>query len=96
MQHYFTIFLTEPHKYQLWVYIYQARDLVAKDDSGMNGKHPRRINCTVILLIIWYGFVLCPFFSFMFSIKLHVRCPPIFSSRDAYYNTDSIKQTTEI
>lgn len=27
----------EPHKYQLWAYIYQARDLLAMDESGMNG-----------------------------------------------------------
>ena len=32
------ILLLEPHRYQLWVYIYQARDLLAFDDSGMNGK----------------------------------------------------------
>lgn len=31
-------FFVEPHKYQLWVYIYQARDLIAKDESGMNGR----------------------------------------------------------
>ena len=28
----------EPHKYQLWAYIYQARDLLAMDESGMNGE----------------------------------------------------------
>ena len=33
-----TFFFVEPHKYQLWVYIYQARDLIAKDESGMNGR----------------------------------------------------------
>ena len=32
------VFFVEPHKYQLWVYIYQARDLIAKDESGMNGR----------------------------------------------------------
>lgn len=32
------LFFVEPHKYQLWVYIYQARDLIAKDESGMNGR----------------------------------------------------------
>ena len=30
--------ISEPHKYQLWVYVYQARDLIAKDESGMNGR----------------------------------------------------------
>ena len=30
-------FSIEPHKYQLWAYIYQARDLLAMDESGMNG-----------------------------------------------------------
>ena len=36
MLHYFLYI--EPHKYQLWAYIYQARDLLAMDESGMNGK----------------------------------------------------------
>lgn len=36
------IFFTEPHKYQLWAYIYQARDLLAMDESGMNGKNALR------------------------------------------------------
>ncbi|KAL9983681.1 hypothetical protein ACROYT_G005897 [Oculina patagonica] len=31
----------KPHKYQLWVYVYQARDLVAKDESGMNDPYAR-------------------------------------------------------
>ena len=35
------LFFVEPHKYQLWVYIYQARDLIAKDESGMNGRCSR-------------------------------------------------------
>ena len=28
----------EPHKYQLRVYIYQARDVMAKDSEGVSGK----------------------------------------------------------
>ena len=28
----------EPHKFQLWAYVYQARDLHASDDTGTNGK----------------------------------------------------------
>lgn len=32
------LYFPEPHKFQLWTYIFQARDLVAKDDSGMNGE----------------------------------------------------------
>lgn len=36
--------ISEPHKYQLWVYIYQARDLIAKDESGMNGKCPEDVS----------------------------------------------------
>ena len=35
---YLFLFLIEPHKYQLWAYIYQARDLLAMDESGMNGE----------------------------------------------------------
>ncbi|XP_022792929.1 myoferlin-like isoform X4 [Stylophora pistillata] len=31
----------KPHKYQLWVYLYQARDLIAKDDNGMNDPYAR-------------------------------------------------------
>lgn len=31
----------KPHKYQLWVYVYQARDLVAKDETGMNDPYAR-------------------------------------------------------
>lgn len=31
----------KPHKYQLWAYIYQARDLIAKDESGMNDPYAR-------------------------------------------------------
>lgn len=31
----------KPHKYQLWVYVYQARDLIAKDESGMNDPYAR-------------------------------------------------------
>ncbi len=30
--------LPEPIKCQLWVSIYQARGLIAQDDTGMNGK----------------------------------------------------------
>ena len=33
------LFYAEPHKYQMWAYIYQARDLLAMDESGMNGKN---------------------------------------------------------
>ena len=28
---------TDAHKYQLWVYLYQARDLYASDKSGLSG-----------------------------------------------------------
>ncbi|XP_067038375.1 myoferlin-like isoform X1 [Acropora muricata] len=31
----------KPHKYQLWAYIYQARDLLAMDESGMNDAYAR-------------------------------------------------------
>ncbi|KAK3706775.1 hypothetical protein QZH41_015339 [Actinostola sp. cb2023] len=44
----------KPHIFQLWVYLYQARDLISKDESGMNdcyvrasfGKHS---HCTEVL-----------------------------------------------
>lgn len=29
----------EPHKYQLRAYVYQARDLIPSDSSGMSGMH---------------------------------------------------------
>ena len=39
MYHWYCFFSQlEPHKYQLWAYIYQARDLLAMDESGMNGE----------------------------------------------------------
>ncbi len=73
--HQFTIFVTEPHKYQLWVYIYQARDLVAKDESGMNGKHRHKLTVSLCLWCFALCYVVCLFFfkSFMLSIKLHQR-----------------------
>ncbi|EDO43088.1 predicted protein, partial [Nematostella vectensis] len=30
-----------PHKFQMWAYVYQARDLLAKDESGMNDPYVR-------------------------------------------------------
>lgn len=35
----------KPHKYQLWAYIYQARDLLAMDESGMNDAYARIAFC---------------------------------------------------
>ncbi|EDO27912.1 predicted protein, partial [Nematostella vectensis] len=31
----------KPHKFQMWAYVYQARDLLAKDESGMNDPYVR-------------------------------------------------------
>ena len=33
------IWNADPHKFQLWAYVYQARDLLAMDESGMNGEY---------------------------------------------------------
>ena len=35
----YLLILTEAHKYQLRVYIYQARDVMAKDSEGVSGKY---------------------------------------------------------
>lgn len=35
----------KPHKYQLWAYIYQARDLLPMDESGMNDAYARVAFC---------------------------------------------------
>jgi len=32
-------FFSEPHKFQLWVYVYQGRDLLAMDDTGQSGEN---------------------------------------------------------
>ncbi|XP_015759469.1 PREDICTED: dysferlin-like [Acropora digitifera] len=50
----------QPHKYQLWAYIYQARDLLAMDESGMNDAYARVVFCKQSAVTEVLTQTLCP------------------------------------
>ncbi|XP_020606989.1 myoferlin-like [Orbicella faveolata] len=50
----------KPHKYQLWAYIYQARDLLAMDESGMNDAYARVAFCKQSAVTAVLTQTLCP------------------------------------
>ncbi|KAK3726944.1 hypothetical protein QZH41_014790, partial [Actinostola sp. cb2023] len=49
-----------PRKYQLWVYIYQARDLLAMDDTGRSDPYVRVAFCNQSQKTEWQQQSLCP------------------------------------
>nr|XP_058962380.1 myoferlin-like [Pocillopora verrucosa] len=50
----------KPHKYQMWAYIYQARDLLAMDESGMNDAYVRVAFCKQSAVTEVLTQTLCP------------------------------------
>ncbi|KAL9983693.1 hypothetical protein ACROYT_G005909 [Oculina patagonica] len=50
----------KPHKYQMWAYIYQARDLLAMDESGMNDAYARVAFCKQSAVTEVLTQTLCP------------------------------------